>query len=132
MTSEPSGDAATLVGGVGCAHWHSARDVVAVRFRCCGHTYPCLLCHAEAEDHPVTPWPTATDVQRRESAVLCRSCGTWLTVGEYLAVYGVDHGAGAVTDGAGSGADGRPPACPGCGAAFNPGCALHTGIYFDV
>ncbi|AGP30329.1 hypothetical protein A606_03380 [Corynebacterium terpenotabidum Y-11] len=100
---------------MGCVHWHSPLDVVAIRFHCCGRTYPCLHCHDEAENHPVSPWPTSTATQRAEQAVLCRSCGEWLSIGEYLAVYG----RAAVA-----------PACPHCAASFNPGCALHTGIYF--
>ncbi|WP_414120800.1 CHY zinc finger protein [Corynebacterium nuruki] len=113
MTSDGSTD---LVGGVGCAHWHSPLDVVAIRFHCCGRTYPCLHCHEEAEDHAVTPWPTATVADRVQEAALCRSCGSWLTVGEYLDLY----------------AAGEAPACPHCGAPFNPGCALHSGVYFQV
>lgn len=120
MTSDAAAglgdDAAALVGGVGCAHWHSRLDVVAVRFRCCGHTWPCLHCHDEAEDHQVTPWPTDTEADRAQDAVLCRVCGSWLTVGEYLGLYG---GTAA-------------PACPHCATPFNPGCALHTGVYFRV
>lgn len=98
-----------LVGGVGCRHWHSPLDVVAIRFRCCGHTYPCLQCHAEAEDHPVRPWPAGEFDDR--AAVLCRVCGRWMTVNDYL-------GCGST--------------CPGCGASFNPGCALHAHVYFET
>lgn len=116
MTSETPPVPSGLVGGVGCLHWHSPLDVVAIRFHCCRRTYPCLHCHDEAEDHPVTPWPTATDTDLAENAVLCRVCGTWLSVGEYLGVY---QGAGG-------------PECPHCRAAFNPGCSLHAHIYFDV
>ncbi len=79
-------------------------------------TYPCLHCHDEAEDHPVTPWPTATASDRAQKAVLCRSCGAWLTVGEYLDLYAANTG----------------PACPHCAASFNPGCALHSHVYFVV
>jgi uncharacterized CHY-type Zn-finger protein len=123
MTSDMSApDAAGLVGGVGCAHWHSPLDVVAVRFHCCGRTYPCLHCHDEAEDHSVTPWPTATVVDRAQDAVLCRSCGVWLTVGEYLDVYAASA----------SPASPARPCCPRCAAPFNPGCALHAGVYFQV
>ncbi|HAF72665.1 MAG TPA: hypothetical protein DCL06_07120, partial [Corynebacterium variabile] len=76
MTSDSASESASaLVGGVGCAHWRSPLDIVAIRFRCCGQTYPCLHCHDEAEDHPVTPWPTATASDRAQKAVLCRSCG---------------------------------------------------------
>ena len=109
-------DASALVGGVGCTHWHSPLDVVAIRFHCCGHTYPCLHCHDGAEDHPVTPWPTVTASDRAVDAVLCRACGAWLTVGEYLDVYGGT----------------AEPQCPHCAASFNPGCAFHSHVYFQV
>lgn len=117
MTSDSASESASaLVGGVGCAHWRSPLDIVAIRFRCCGQTYPCLHCHDEAEDHPVTPWPTATASDRAQKAVLCRSCGAWLTVGEYLDLYAANTG----------------PACPHCAASSNPGCALHSHVYFVV
>lgn len=112
-------DASAMVGGVGCTHWHSPLDVVAIRFHCCGHTYPCLHCHDEAEDHPVTPWPTTTASDRSPHAVLCRSCGSWLTVGEYLDLYSEST-------------EPRCPCCPRCAASFNPGCALHSHVYFEV
>lgn len=119
MTSDAASDATDLVGGVGCAHWHSPLDVVAIRFHCCGRTYPCLHCHDEAEDHSVTPWPTATADERSVDAVLCRVCGTWLTVGEYLGLYSASSAPAG-------------PACPHCAASFNPGCALHAHVYFQV
>jgi uncharacterized CHY-type Zn-finger protein len=105
MGTGPAG----LVGGVGCAHWSSPRDVVAIRFHCCGRTYPCLHCHDEAEDHPIVPWPR--ECHDTGDAVLCRVCGHWMTVREYL----------------GSGSS-----CPGCGAGFNPGCSLHAHLYFET
>ncbi len=98
-----------LVGGVGCVHWRSPRDVVAIRFHCCGRTYPCLHCHDEAEDHRIVPWPR--ELFDTGDAVLCRACGHWMTVHAYL-----DSGS----------------ACPACGASFNPGCSLHAHLYFDI
>jgi uncharacterized CHY-type Zn-finger protein len=90
-----------------CIHYRSALDVVAIRFACCGEYYPCHLCHQEAADHPARPWPLA---ERDREAVLCGVCGGELTIAEYLGV----------------------EACPRCGAAFNPGCHLHTHLYFEV
>lgn len=112
-----------LVGGVGCTHWGSPLDVVAIRFRCCGNTYPCLQCHAECEDHPVAPWPSgewATD------AVLCRVCGHWMTVGQYLGVLKGTPEQPEQPD------EPHCPHCPHCRAQFNPGCARHAHIYFDI
>lgn len=91
-----------------CAHYATARDVVAIRFRCCGTYYSCSACHEAVADHPAEIWP-------RESfdahAVLCGVCGTGLAIERYLA-------------------DGT--ACPACGTAFNPGCRHHRGRYFAV
>ncbi|MGO1948397.1 MAG: CHY zinc finger protein [Mycobacteriaceae bacterium] len=122
MTWSPD-DGRELLGGVGCAHWHSPLDVAAIRFHCCGHVYPCLHCHSENEDHAVEPWPAGAGTSGESSgepAVLCRTCGHWMTVGEYLSLYGEDDGDG----------EQREPSCPSCAAPFNPGCALHSGIYF--
>lgn len=90
-----------------CQHYHSALDVIAIRFACCGEFYPCHLCHAETADHPALPWPVGSDDER---AVLCGVCGHQLGIREYLD-----------TD-----------ACPACAAAFNPGCSLHREYYFEL
>lgn len=94
-------------GQTRCIHYRTALDIVAIRFACCGDYYPCHLCHAEAAGHPSTPWPmTARGVR----AVLCGVCSTELTIAEYL------------------GAEG----CPSCESRFNPGCALHAHLYFEM
>ena len=90
-----------------CIHYRSPLDVVAIRFACCGEYYPCHLCHAEAAGHPARQWPIA---ERDREAVLCGVCGHELTIAEYLAA----------------------DACPRCTAPFNPGCHLHTHLYFEV
>ena len=91
-----------------CAHYDSPRDVVALRFGCCGAYYPCHRCHAEAAGHEAEPWPRA---RFDEPAVLCGACQTTMTARAYL-----DAG----------------PTCPACGAAFNPGCAAHRPLYFEA
>lgn len=91
-----------------CAHYGGPRDVVAVRFRCCGRVYACHACHAVLEDHPADPWPEA-ELDRK--AVLCGACGGWLTCREYLA---------------------SASACPRCAARFNAGCERHHHLYFEV
>ena len=91
-----------------CAHYHTERDVVAIRFRCCGEFYACIRCHDALADHDPEVWPReAFD----EEAVLCGVCGRTLSIEAYLAA---------------------DDACPNCGAAFNPGCATHHHHYFDV
>lgn len=107
-----------LLRGVGldaqtrCAHYATARDVVALRFACCPAYWSCHRCHAELADHPAVPVP-AGDFDRPH--VLCGVCRTELSVTAYLALE-------ATAD----------PACPACGAPFNPGCAAHAPLYFDV
>ena len=91
-----------------CHHWASPLDVIALKFKCCATWYPCHDCHTACADHEPAVWPLA---ERDERAVLCGVCGHQLTITEYL----------------GSGSR-----CPACQAAFNPGCALHYDLYFEV
>lgn len=91
-----------------CAHYHSDRDVVAIRFRCCDEFFACIHCHDALTDHEPAVWPReAFD----EAAVRCGVCGSTFSIASYL-----ESG----------------DACPVCGAAFNPGCAAHHHCYFDV
>ena len=91
-----------------CAHYRSSIDIIAIKFPCCGTYYPCFECHSELADHIATRWPESAF---SEHAVLCGACGHELTISEYLEC---------------------KFACPHCRAAFNPGCALHYGLYFDL
>ncbi|PSR81933.1 hypothetical protein BD289DRAFT_438354 [Coniella lustricola] len=116
-----------------CAHWHSDRDIIAIKHRCCGQYFACISCHNALTTTP-TPTPTASadgqapngsqeggiiphkaDVWRKDErdtpAVLCGNCKRELTVKEYL---------------------GCGNACPECQAAFNPGCARHYDLYFEM
>lgn len=91
-----------------CEHHHTERDVIAIRFACCGDYFPCLTCHEELADHSVDQWqPADFDTP----AVLCGSCGTELTIRAYLE---------------------SESTCPDCGAGFNPGCRNHWPAYFAV
>jgi uncharacterized CHY-type Zn-finger protein len=92
-----------------CSHWHSPRDIIAIRHKCCGQYYACISCHEALAGHPPQVWPR--DEQRGAKAVLCGACRRELTVAEYLA---------------------SGNACPGCRAEFNPGCALHYDLYFEM
>lgn len=90
-----------------CAHYDTERDVIAIRFPCCGCFYPCFECHEAVSDHEAEQWgPEDAD----EPAVLCGVCGNVQTVAEY--VEGEDR-------------------CPACTAGFNPGCRTHYHYYFD-
>jgi uncharacterized CHY-type Zn-finger protein len=90
-----------------CVHYGTAEDVIAIKFRCCGDYYPCHLCHAECAGHPAEQWHLD---ERGERAVICGVCSTELTIDEYLTASG----------------------CPACAAPFNPGCTLHTHLYFET
>lgn len=88
-----------------CAHYRGETDIVAMRFKCCGHYYPCFACHEEAAGHPAERWD-ASDIDR--PAVLCGACRTELRIADYLGT----------------------SECPACAARFNPGCRLHHHLYF--
>ncbi len=90
-----------------CAHYDGPRDVIAIRFPCCGAYYACFECHAARADHEAERWPVDA---RDERAVRCGRCEAELTIAAYLAC---GH------------------ACPACDAAFNPGCANHHHRYFE-
>jgi uncharacterized CHY-type Zn-finger protein len=145
-----------------CAHYDTARDVVAIRFPCCDVFYSCLDCHAAVADHPPDRWPRD---RLDEPAVLCGACGSHLAATTYLDLLGVTVdgtdersgtgrpgpdadtdtdadtdadvmvGATPATDGDdpdGGDRDAPTPRCPDCGAAFNPGCAGHVDRYFAL
>jgi uncharacterized CHY-type Zn-finger protein len=97
-----------------CAHYDGETDVIAIRFPCCDRFYPCHACHDAVAGHPAEQWPVdAFDTP----AVLCGACGHVLTIGAYLQTH--------------TSSDAEHPACPACGAAFNPGCHRHRHLYFE-
>ena len=91
-----------------CAHYHSERDIIAVRHKCCDTFYACIKCHNELADHAAEVWP---QVEFDTEAILCGNCQTSLTIAAYLACHNT---------------------CPNCQAAFNPGCANHYHLYFEM
>ena len=91
-----------------CAHYRSDRDIVAIRFKCCDTFYACIHCHQEIAGHEAAVWGRE---ERETPAILCGACHNTLSISEYL--------------------DCRN-ACPVCGAAFNPGCANHYHLYFEL
>lgn len=97
----------TVDGETRCVHYASDLDIVAVKFACCGEYYPCHACHEECAGHAASVWPLN---QRERAAVLCGVCRYELTINAYL---------GTLT-------------CPACESAFNPGCRLHSALYFEV
>lgn len=94
-----------------CAHWHSERDVIAIKHKCCGRYYACISCHEALAGHAAEVWPRGGGADGAAEVVLCGRCRRQMTADEYL-------GCGNV--------------CPGCGAGFNPGCARHYNLYFEM
>ncbi len=98
---------ATVDDQTRCIHYRTELDVIAIKFACCGRYYPCHLCHAEAETHGAIQWAVA---DQETKAVLCGVCNAELSIATYLKI----------------------DSCPECGAAFNPGCRLHSHLYFEA
>jgi uncharacterized CHY-type Zn-finger protein len=106
MSGRPQVKGVNVDAQTRCAHWHSPRDVVAIRVKCCGVYYACNDCHDELAGHAIEAWPRS---DKNTLAVLCGVCGAELTIRQYL------H------------CDDR---CPNCAAEFNPGCRTHHHFYF--
>lgn len=92
-----------------CEHWHSALDIIAIKFACCGEYYACYECHEEEAGHSAQRWPSSQF--DTEKAILCGACRHEMTIQTYQA---------------------SNSTCPNCGAAFNPRCSLHWPLYFQM
>ncbi|MBD2723924.1 CHY zinc finger protein [Hymenobacter armeniacus] len=90
-----------------CAHWHSERDIIAIKFKCCDEFYACFDCHLETAGHALAVWPAA---EFQAEAIYCGNCKNTLSIERYLSCGN---------------------RCPHCQAAFNPGCARHYPLYFE-
>ncbi|WP_461175276.1 CHY zinc finger protein (plasmid) [Arthrobacter sp. Z1-9] len=90
-----------------CVHYRTRKDIIAVKFNCCGNYYPCFRCHEECSDHPVRLWP---EDQWQERAILCGVCRTELSIAEYRS----------------------STRCPSCSSEFNEACSSHAHLYFDT
>lgn len=90
-----------------CAHWHSAVDVVAMRFKCCRKFLGCRTCHDTVDGHSAELWDPMADPD--EVVALCGVCHSEFTLTDYLPTRDV---------------------CPKCRAAWNPGCVGHRHLYF--
>lgn len=91
-----------------CIHYHSAFDVIAIKFKCCGEYYPCYYCHKEEAGHNPIIWGKDEFDTR---AILCGVCKSELSIREYLSCD--NH-------------------CPICKTPFNPNCNKHHHLYFEV
>ena len=91
-----------------CDHYHSAVDIIAIKFKCCGKYYPCYQCHQETADHEARRWDKS---DWDTKAILCGLCKTEIRIREYMQ---------------------SGNSCPVCFAAFNPGCSKHHHLYFQI
>jgi uncharacterized CHY-type Zn-finger protein len=96
-----------LDGESRCQHYHTERDIVAIKFFCCGQYWACYECHQALASHPARPWPKE---RRDEAAILCGVCGTEHTINTYLNCQFQ---------------------CPTCLSRFNQGCVHHYPLYFE-
>src|SRR5699024_10828953 len=91
-----------------CTHYHTKNDRIAIKFYCCLNYFPCYKCHRELGCNQHGVWPQ--NLFNRQ-AILCGQCKGELTINEYLQ---------------------NDNKCPLCEVSFNPGCSLHSHLYFDV
>ena len=91
-----------------CRHYHGITDIIAIKFRCCHNWYACYSCHEELADHSAVRWRQDEFDQR---AIRCGKCGVEFSIQTYLESSFI---------------------CPECGTGFNPGCAKHYHLYFEV
>lgn len=91
-----------------CIHYHSARDIVAIKTKCCNLFYACKDCHNALAEHVLLVWPSS---EWEQNAVLCGNCQTELSIRQYLDC---------------------ESKCPTCKADFNPGCRHHLHYYFET
>ena len=98
----------TLDDNTRCVHYHSALDIIAIKFKCCGEYYPCYQCHEEKADHPAVTW---NKDEYETKAILCGVCKNELTIERYMQ-------------------SGNQCIC--CNALFNPNCSRHYHLYFEV
>ncbi|MDO4630925.1 MAG: CHY zinc finger protein [Corynebacterium sp.] len=87
-----------------CAHYCSDRDIVANKCATCNQYWACYKCHAECTNHPFGRMPLD------EEAILCGNCGFFM---DYNMYHISSH-------------------CPNCHHDFNPGCSLHSHLYFLI
>ncbi len=91
-----------------CVHYHSSKDIIAIKMKCCNHYYSCIHCHQEEAGHQTEVW---TKKEFDTKAVLCGNCYSELTISQYLE---------------------SNYQCPFCKAAFNPRCKNHDHFYFET
>ncbi|MDX8289796.1 CHY zinc finger protein [Metabacillus indicus] len=90
-----------------CSHYSTEKDIIAIKFKCCGTYYACFECHRELSGHAHEVW---NKEEFDAKAIFCGNCRSELTIKEYME----------------SGYE-----CPSCKSDFNPGCRNHYHLYFE-
>jgi len=90
-----------------CKHYHTARDIIAIKFKCCDTYYGCYYCHEENTNHEPKVWGKD---EWQTKAILCGNCHEELAIQEYQDCN---------------------YKCPKCESDFNPGCKNHYHLYFE-
>lgn len=91
-----------------CKHYHSEKDIIAIKMKCCNTYYACIHCHSETAGHETIVWEKN---EFKTKAVMCGNCKNELTIIDYLNCENI---------------------CPTCKASFNPGCENHYHYYFSM
>ncbi|HEX6594551.1 MAG TPA: CHY zinc finger protein [Bacillota bacterium] len=89
-----------------CIHYHTKKDIVAIKFKCCYKYYPCYICHQDCEIHNIVAWEKE---EFDQLAILCGVCKTEHTIRQYLQTNNCVH----------------------CNSSFNERCKKHFHLYFD-
>ncbi|CUM63032.1 uncharacterized protein PRCAT00000594001 [Priceomyces carsonii] len=94
-----------------CEHYQSKLDIICIKFKCCDVYYPCFQCHNKINRslHKTERW-SKLDL-KAEKVILCGFCFNELLFEEYSKS---DY------------------YCVYCNSKFNPKCALHYDLYFDL
>lgn len=91
-----------------CVHYHSPQDIMSIKFKCCNEYYPCFYCHKEETEHEAEIWKKN---EHTTKAILCGVCKNEMAIDQYL---NCNH------------------QCPFCSSQFNPNCAKHYQLYFEL
>ena len=90
-----------------CKHYHSSKDIVGIKFKCCQKYFACIFCHQELADHQPKKWQKS---EFDQAVIHCGSCHSNLSIDNYV----------------------EATKCPNCAAEFNPKCENHFHHYFET
>jgi uncharacterized CHY-type Zn-finger protein len=90
-----------------CFHYHSALDVIAIKFKCCNTYYPCWYCHEDDAGHKAELWQKD---EFETEAIFCGVCKKEMSIAQYKS---------------------SKYQCINCKTAFNPKCSNHDYLYFE-